>query len=198
MIVLSNYLIKKERWMSIFKNKLYLIISLLFQTVIFSQSVTMVDPSNNVGIDKWQIVNDGVMGGISKSNIYLNEANNIIFAGNVSLENNGGFASIRRGFDGDQLKGLSTFFLKIKGDGSIYKFRLTMKGSYANYSADFKTIKDQWMEIEIPVENFKPYYFGRSTRAPKFKVHKVNSMSVLISDKQEGSFNLEIEYIKAS
>ena len=73
--------------MSIFKNKLYLIISLLFQTVIFSQSVTMVDPSNNVGIDKWQIVNDGVMGGISKSNIYLNEANNIIFAGNVSLEN---------------------------------------------------------------------------------------------------------------
>ena len=73
-----------------------------------------------------------------------------------------------------------------------------MKGSYANYSADFKTIKDQWMEIEIPVENFKPYYFGRSTRAPKFKVHKVNSMSVLISDKQEGSFNLEIEYIKAS
>ena len=184
--------------MSVFKNKLYLIIILLFQTVIFSQSVTMVDPSNNVGIDKWQIVNDGVMGGISKSNIYLNEANNIIFAGNVSLENNGGFASITRGFDGDQLKGLSTFFLKIKGDGSIYKFRLTMKGSYANYSADFKTIKDQWMEIEIPVENFKPYYFGRSTRAPKFKVHKVNSMSVLISDKQEGSFNLEIEYIKAS
>ena len=43
----------------------------------------MVDPSNNIGIDKWGIVNDGVMGGISQSNIYLNEANNIIFAGNV-------------------------------------------------------------------------------------------------------------------
>ena len=26
-----------------------------------------------------------------------------------------------------------------------------MKGSYANYSADFKTTKDQWMNIEIPV-----------------------------------------------
>ena len=63
----------------------------------------MVNPSDNIGIDKWRIVNDGVMGGISKSNIYLNEVSNIIFAGNVSLENNGGFASIRMGFDGNQL-----------------------------------------------------------------------------------------------
>ena len=179
------------------KNKIHLIILLLFQTIIFSQNVTMLDPSNNVGVDKWGIVNDGVMGGISQSNIYLNEVNNIIFSGNVSLENNGGFASIRRGFDGNQLKGNSVFLLRVKGDGKIYKFRLTMKGSYANYSADFKTTEDQWMNIEIPVENFKPYYFGRSIRAPKLKVHKINSMGILISDKQEGKFSLEIELIRA-
>ncbi len=179
------------------KNKFYLIILLLWQTAIFSQNVSMVDPSNNIGIDKWRIVNDGVMGGVSQSNIYLSEVNNIIFTGNVSLENNGGFASIRRVFDGDQLKGLSTFLLKVKGDGNIYKFRMTTKGSYANYSADFKTIKGQWMDIKIPIEKFKPYYFGRSIRAPKFKIHKVNSMSILISDKQEGNFFLAIEYIKA-
>ena len=113
------------------------------------------------------------------------------------MENNGGFASIRRGFDGTELKESSAFLLRVKGDGNIYKFRLTMKGSYANYSADFKTTKNQWMDIEIPVENFKPYYFGRSIRAPKLKVYKVNSMGILISDKQEGDFSLEIEYIKA-
>ena len=183
--------------MLVLKNKFYLIVCLLFQTMIFSQNVTMVDPSNNIGIDKWGIVNDGVMGGISQSNIYLNEVNNIIFAGNVSLENNGGFASIRRGFDGTELKDSSAFLLRVKGDGNIYKFRLTMKGSYANYSADFKTTNDQWTDIKIPVENFKPYYFGRSIRATKLKVHKVNSMGILISDKQEGDFLLEIEYIKA-
>ena len=183
--------------MLVLKNKFYLIVCLLFQTMIFSQVVTMVDPSNNIGIDKWGIVNDGVMGGVSQSNIYLNEINNIIFSGNVSLENNGGFASIRRGFDGAQLNESSAFLLRVKGDGNIYKFRLTMMGSYANYSADFKTIKDQWIDIEIPVENFKPYYFGRSIRAPKLKVHKVNSIGILISDKQEGNFLLEIENIKA-
>ena len=72
-----------------------------------------------------------------------------------------------------------------------------MNGSYANYSADFKTIKDQWMDVEIPLENFKPYYFGRSIRAPKLKVQRVNSLGILISDKQEGNFALEIEHIKA-
>ena len=44
------------------KNKFYLIVCLLFQTMIFSQNVKIVDPSNNIGIDKWRIVNDGVMG----------------------------------------------------------------------------------------------------------------------------------------
>ena len=174
-----------------------IIIFLLFQTIVFPQNVIMLDPSKKIGIDNWGIVNDGVMGGISQYNIDLNEENNIIFAGNVSLENNGGFASIRRGFDGSQLKESSVFLLRIKGDGNIYKFRLTMKGSYANYSANFKTIKGQWVDIEIPVENFQPYYFGRSIRAPKLKVQKVNSMGILISDKQEGNFLLEIEHIKA-
>ena len=72
--------------MLVLKNKFYMIVCLLFQTMIFSQNVAMVDASNDIGIDKWGIVNDGVMGGISQSNIYLNEVNNIIFAGNVSLE----------------------------------------------------------------------------------------------------------------
>tara|TARA_B100001109_G_scaffold88761_1_gene72494 strand:+ start:376 stop:933 length:558 start_codon:yes stop_codon:yes gene_type:complete len=177
--------------------KKILLILFLISTNLLSQNVTMVNPSNNIGIDKWRIVNDGVMGGISQSNIYLNEVGNIIFAGNVSLENNGGFASIRMGYDGSQLKETAQFLLRVKGDGNIYKFRLNMSGSYANYSADFKTVKDQWMDIEIPIENFKPYYFGRSTRAPKLKVHRVNSLGILISDKQAGNFTLEIEYIKA-
>ena len=42
----------------------------------------------------WQIVNDSVMGGLSTSQAYEKD-NSLIFTGNVSLENNGGFASIR-------------------------------------------------------------------------------------------------------
>ena len=101
------------------------------------------------------------------------------------------------GYNGSQLKGSTKFLLRVKGDGNIYKLRFRMNGSYANYSADFSTIKDEWVDIEIPIEDFKPYYFGRKTRAPRFKIHKINSIGILISDKQSGSFSLEVEHLKA-
>jgi NADH dehydrogenase [ubiquinone] 1 alpha subcomplex assembly factor 1 len=44
--------------------------------------------------NRWRIVNDGVMGGLSSSKAIV-EDDKIIFSGNVSLENNGGFASLR-------------------------------------------------------------------------------------------------------
>jgi|TARA_B110000196_G_C21067060_1_gene625447 NADH dehydrogenase [ubiquinone] 1 alpha subcomplex assembly factor 1 len=179
------------------RNYIFILISLLFNTFIFAQNVTIIKPSENIGIDNWNIVNDGVMGGISQSSIYLNETNNIKFVGNVSLENNGGFASCRMGYNGSQLKGSTKFLLRVKGDGNIYKLRFRMNGSYANYSADFSTVKDEWVDIEIPIEDFKPYYFGRKTRAPRFKIHKINSIGILISDKQSGSFSLEVEHLKA-
>ncbi len=179
-------------------NKFFLtLVIIIFHSSIFAQNVTIIQPSKNIGIDNWNIVNDGVMGGISQSSIYLNEANNIQFIGNVSLENNGGFASCRMGYNGTQLKGVTKFLLRVKGDGNIYKLRFRMKGSYANYSADFSTMEGEWVDIEIPIEEFKPYYFGRKTRAPRFKTHKINSLGILISDKQTGNFFLEVEHLKA-
>ncbi len=46
-------------------------------------------------MDDWLIVNDVVMGGLSKSRFILSDSNTAIFSGNVSLENKGGFASTR-------------------------------------------------------------------------------------------------------
>lgn len=43
----------------------------------------------------WQPINDGVMGGISSSQIRFDLAGHAVFEGVVSLENNGGFASVR-------------------------------------------------------------------------------------------------------
>jgi len=43
--------------------------------------------------DCW-IVNDGVMGGVSQSGL-RHDPQGMIFEGQVSLENNGGFASMR-------------------------------------------------------------------------------------------------------
>ncbi|MDC0918052.1 CIA30 family protein [Candidatus Marinimicrobia bacterium] len=175
-------------------------LAISINTLVYAQNITILNPSENIGINNWKIINDGVMGGISQSSIYINKENNIIFNGFVSLENNGGFCSCRISLNDNKLKDIESFVLRVKGDGKIYKFRLRMDGSYLKnieYSSDFQTKKDEWIDVIIPVKNFKPYLYGfRSRISPKLRTQRINSMGFLIADKQEGNFNLEIMYVK--
>ena len=59
------------------------------------------------------------MGGISKSYLSVNDENNLIFNGYLSLENNGGFASTRLSFNRKTLEGVKSFKIKLKG-GSLH------------------------------------------------------------------------------
>ena len=45
-------------------------------------------------LENWFTVNDDVMGGVSKSKLFL-DALNGVFQGRISTLNNGGFASVR-------------------------------------------------------------------------------------------------------
>ena len=162
------------------------------------QSIDIVNPGNNIGLENWNIVNDDVMGGISKSYLSLNDENNLIFSGNVSLRNNGGFASTRMGLDRESLNGIRSFKIKFRGDGNIYKLRVRQNNRRAAYSSNFKSVKDKWLEVNIPIDDFTPSWRGYSYSSyPTIETEKISSIGIQISDKQEGEFKLEIKYIKA-
>ena len=178
--------------------KLLFTLFVLISVSMNSQSIDLINPEKNVGITNWYIVNDDVMGGISKSYLSINEEKNLIFNGYLSLENNGGFASSRLSFNKETLSGIKFFKMRIKGDGNIYKLRIRQNNRRASYSCDFKSLKDKWIEIDISLEDFKPswrgYYYSDY---PDLEIEEINSMGIQISDKQEGEFELEIKYIKA-
>ena len=162
------------------------------------QSIDIVNPENDIGLKNWNIVNDDVMGGISKSYLSLNDENNLIFSGNVSLKNNGGFASTRMGLDRESLNGIKSFKIKFRGDGNIYKLRVRQNNRRAAYSSNFKSVKDKWLEVNIPIDDFTPSWRGYSYSSyPAIETEKISSIGIQISDKQEGEFKLEIKYIKA-
>ena len=178
--------------------KLLFILFVLISISMNSQSIDLINPEKNVGITNWYIVNDDVMGGISKSYLSINEEKNLIFNGYLSLENNGGFASSRLSFNKETLTGIKSFKMRIKGDGNIYKLRLRQNNRRASYSCDFKSLKDKWIEIDISLEDFKPSWRGYTySDYPDLEIEEINSMGIQISDKQEGEFALEIKYIKA-
>lgn len=183
--------------MKSYKTYCIFIFFFLNTTLMQGQEIDIINIEKQIGNNNWSIVNDNVMGGISESNLSINDKNNLIFNGSVSLENNGGFASSRFTLNKKTLIGVKSFKIKFKGDGNTYKLRLRQKNRRASYSCNFKTVKNEWVEINIPINDFKPtwrgYYY---TNYPALEIEKINSMGLQISDKQEGEFKLEIEYIK--
>lgn len=148
---------------------------------------------------KWRIFNDAVMGGLSSSTVSINNEGKILFSGNVSLDNNGGFASLRSPIDNYNFEEYSGIEIRIKGDGK--KYSISMKetayftGSF--YTASFQTAKDEWITIKIPFKSFALYYLGKKVSTnPQIPLNKIKEISLLIGDKQEGIFNAEIDFIK--
>ena len=163
-----------------------------------SQSIDLLNPEKNIGLDNWNIVNDDVMGGISTSYLSVSDEKNLIFNGNLSLENNGGFASSRLGLKKNLLKGVKSLTIRIKGDGNSYKLRLSQDNRRASYSANFESVNNRWVEINIPIEDFIATWRGYTyTDYPSIQTDRIISLGLQISDKQEGKFKLEIDYIKA-
>ena len=175
--------------------KILIIFSHMF---VNSQMLDIINPEEKVGLNNWSIVNDDVMGGVSTSYLSLNDENNLIFNGNLSLKNNGGFASSRMVITKKTLAGIKSIKIKFKGDGNTYKLRLNQNNRRVSYSCDFKSVKDKWDEVNISINDFKPTWRGYTyIDYPPLDLEKVNSLGLQISDKQEGLFQLEIKYIKA-
>ena len=149
----------------------------------------------------WQIVNDGVMGGLSRSTIRRTESGSALFAGWVSLENNGGFASVRT-IQPNNLSDFKGLRIRIKGDGKSYYLRL--KSAHSNrltahsFESRFITKTDEWTEIALPFSDFKPVFRGRALRnVEPLDLASIAEISFMIRDSQEGTFLLEIESVHA-
>ena len=159
-------------------------------------SVTLFDFSKNSDISKWRVVNDDVMGGISKATFKLNTQGNGHFEGEVSTDNNGGFASVRYIMDQITIQELTTIRIKVKGDGKNYQFRIKNKNSdYFSYITTFSTSGD-WQTIELKLKDFYPSFRGRKLDIPNFNKKTIEQISILIANKKKESFSLEIDKIE--
>ena len=148
----------------------------------------------------WQVVNDDVMGGVSTSRFCL--TNGVAsFQGKVSLENNGGFASVRSVPASHTLSGCDAFVIRVRGDGRRYKFTARTVQSFdsAIYQCAFATKKGEWEEQRLPAKDFVPTFRGHVLSGePPLNLAKVTSVGFLSSDKQDGSFRLDVAWIKAT
>jgi monofunctional biosynthetic peptidoglycan transglycosylase len=156
---------------------------------------------SNLAGQQWQIVNDGVMGGLSRSHLQINEDGNAVFLGHVSLQNNGGFASVKNS-EPLSIEGAEFIRLHVKGDGKRYSFRLRTKTegerNHWVYEIRFSTSENKWEMIDLPLSDLKAVFRGRpQPDAPPADLSGIVEYGFLISDRQKGDFRLEIDSIHA-
>lgn len=143
---------------------------------------------------EFRVINDGVMGGVSASRL-AHADGALIFEGEVSLENNGGFASFRGPVR--IVATASVLLLTVRGDGKRYKLAVKLEDSNAGpqYQAPF-TAPRQWTTLRFVPTDFSPSFRGRPVSAPALELGEVRALGVLISDRQAGPFRLEVKEVR--
>lgn len=143
---------------------------------------------------QWRVVNDTVMGGVSASSVRdLNEG--LRFAGVLSLENNGGFASMRSGTLVAIDPEATEVVLKVMGDGRTYSFDLRNQNrrSAFSYRTPFETRAGEEMTFRLPIKDFVATHFGRRLpSAPGIDASAIQTVGVTLADNTPGPFRLDI------
>lgn len=148
---------------------------------------------------EWQAVNDGVMGGVSDGRFRMTERQTLEFYGTLSLENNGGFASVRSRPRPLGLQAGDTLVSRVRGDGREYQLNLyTARRMRAlSYRAPVPTRAGEWIEVAIPLDRFEATSFGQVVRGGgPVDPRSVTSIGFLLAEKTPGPFVLEVAWVK--
>lgn len=179
--------------------KIFMFIGFIFfaSSCMKAQNLTINFGTNKDG-QNWQIINDGVMGGLSQGNAIFSE-NSVVFQGSLSLENNGGFASYRTAFAKIDLSSLQKVKIRCKGKGG--KFTFMFETSSRFYEPYFKyefTPKDDWQIFECKLKDLKERVLLNDTGnfITSQDLAKIIRFGIIKSDKKVGKFELEIDYIE--
>ncbi len=163
-----------------------------------NQKGKLIEFNDQVAEPKWVAVNDGVMGGLSKGGPEVKDGS-LRFTGTLSLENNGGFSSIRTLDQKYDFSGKTAVVIRLKGDGRTYQLRVATdaryRGSAVSYGAEFATENGRWIEVKVPLESLLPTWRGLQLKGPDFDSSKVEELGFLIGDKKSGEFEIEVDWI---
>ena len=178
-----------------------LLLALFGQVAVEKRLESLLDFAGPDPAQKWQAVNDNVMGGVSDGRFRITADKTMEFSGRLSLENNGGFASVRTKPKELGIKAGDTIIVRVKGDGREYVLNLYTKSRRMafSYRAPLLTTKDEWIEASVPVGDFIPTAFGRRVQGMgPVEPDQINGLGFMLSDKKPGPFRLEVEWVKIS
>ncbi|MES2718744.1 MAG: CIA30 family protein [Pseudomonadota bacterium] len=159
---------------------------------------TLFDFTDPSAATAWHAIDDRVMGGISRSTLRHDPAGHAVFEGTVSLERNGGFASVRSSPGQRGLSGGGICLIELRGDNKQFKLSLLTDDGFdsLNYQASFAPKGTDWQTLHLPLADFRASFRGREvTDAPPLAPARIRQVGLMIAARQAGAFALDIRWI---
>ena len=154
------------------------------------------------GVTDWRSLNDDVMGGRSRCSVDYSRSS-LTWEGRVSLENNGGFSSVRSPWGNTDLSAFSSVTMRCRTtNGDPDAFTLTMETSrqwwMPYWKANFK-VDGEWTEVTLPFDAMKKSS-AMTGELPKLwtwgDLSDILRIGLMKYDGQAGPFGLEIDWIR--
>ena len=166
-----------------------------------AQSMVLYDFADQSDVSDWFNQNDTVMGGVSDSTTTWIDGH-LIFSGDLSLDNNGGFTSTF-GPINDQLptlmSGAESIIVTARGDGKSYLMQIR---NYDNtrYIQRFTTVADVEQDYVLPLADFESVDWRLSVipNATPIDTATISQLGFYLLDKQVGPFELAISIIRTN
>jgi NADH dehydrogenase [ubiquinone] 1 alpha subcomplex assembly factor 1 len=179
------------------RNSSLIVMVCLSLSLAIAQNRTLFDFSDTNAGNGWRAVNDTVMGGVSTGQVSSSDGA-LTFTGVLSLENNGGFASMRSGsLNGLNLSTETGLAFRVRGDGRSYALNINSQASRnILYRGEFASKAGTWAEFRIPFKDLKPTYFGNTLPGPKIDASKLEYVGFILADKKPGAFTLAVDWIR--
>ncbi len=146
----------------------------------------------------WYILNDGVMGGLSKGKLTETDEG-MVFYGSVSLENNGGFTSYRGPWQRYDLTEYEQVTIKYRSEGMRLAFTMETSQRWwiPNYKVNLVTSED-WVTETFQLKDFKQYRLGDPTGKSFTEDTKdeIIRIGFITNEKRAGDFKFEVAYVE--
>ncbi len=162
---------------------------------------TIVDFGDPDEFARWEVVNDGVMGGLSKGHIERTDAA-LSFTGTVNT-NGGGFTSLRREVSNGAMAGARTLRVTYAADARTYEVTLRSdareRGRRVAYRATLmpELSAGDWSVAVIDIAQMETALFGQQVDAPTFATQEARSIGLIIADGIDGPFAMRLKRIEA-
>ncbi|MEI8304708.1 MAG: CIA30 family protein [Burkholderiales bacterium] len=156
------------------------------------------DFSDPRAVEAWQAIDDRVMGGISRSRLRADPAGHAVFEGEVSLAQNGGFASVRSAAAERGLAGARVCLIEVRGTGQRFRLNLLTDDRFdgLNYQTGFTPPIERWDTLQLPLSSFRASFRGREVPgAPALDPAAIRQVGLMIAERQAGPFRLDIRHI---